>query len=86
LNITETIGILAGIFTTLAVTPQIVKAWKTKRIEDVSPLMFVILISGVGLWVVYGILKNDWPIILANGVSLALNASMLYILIRYNSE
>lgn len=75
----EIIGILAGIFTTVAVLPQIFKAIKTKKVADVSPLMFITLCLGVGLWTVYGFIKNDWPIIVTNGISLILNATMLYI-------
>jgi len=79
MDIEKLIGILAGIFTTLAVLPQIIKALRTKKVKDVSPLMFVILCLGVGLWTVYGILKCDWPIIITNGISFLLNAIMLKI-------
>ena len=80
------IGIFAGIFTTIAVVPQIIKSLKTKKTVDVSPLMFSILILGVGLWVVYGILKMDYPIIITNGISFILNLSMLILMIFYKSE
>ncbi|WP_179352045.1 SemiSWEET family sugar transporter [Winogradskyella vidalii] len=75
----EIIGILAGLFTTVAVIPQIVKAIKTKGVNDISPVFFTILILGVGLWTVYGILKTDWPIIITNGISFILNTIMLVI-------
>lgn len=77
----EIIGILAGVLTTVAVLPQIIKAIKTREVEDVSPYMFIILCCGVGLWTVYGILKEDWPIIVTNGISFILNSIMLYIVI-----
>jgi MtN3 and saliva related transmembrane protein len=80
------IGLLAGIFTTIAVVPQIIKSWKTKKVVDVSPLMYSILVIGVGLWVVYGILKMDYPIIITNGISFLLNLSMLILMIFYKSE
>lgn len=86
MNFEEIIGILAGVFTTLGVLPQIIKAIKTKKVKDVSPMMFVVLCIGVGLWTVYGILKMDWPIILTNGISFLLNASMLFIIIRQKSD
>lgn len=84
----DILGLAAGICTTVAVIPQIKKAWKTKKVKDVSPGMFMILMTGVALWVVYGIIKNDLPIIATNGVSLALNSVMMYLMIRYrhNSE
>ncbi|WP_067147499.1 SemiSWEET transporter [Pseudotamlana agarivorans] len=81
MNLDQTIGILASIFTTIAVLPQIIKAIRTGKVHDVSPWMYIILCLGVALWVVYGILKHDWPIIICNAISLIFNGIMLYILI-----
>ncbi|WP_373055771.1 SemiSWEET family sugar transporter [Zunongwangia sp. H14] len=83
---TDVLGIVAGICTTVSVIPQIKKAWKTKKVEDVSPLMFGILLLGVFLWVVYGFTQNDLPIIATNGASLALNGLMLYLMVRYRKK
>lgn len=82
----DILGLAAGICTTIAVVPQIRKAWKTKKVQDVSPGMFGILMLGVGLWVVYGFTKNDIPIIATNGISLGLNSVMLYLMIRYRNN
>ncbi len=79
----DILGLVAGICTTVAVIPQIKKAWKTKKVKDISPGMFAILMLGVGLWVVYGFTQNDLPIIATNGISLGLNSLMLYLMIRY---
>ncbi|OBQ52901.1 SemiSWEET transporter [Tamlana sp. s12] len=81
MDLDQTIGILASIFTTVAVLPQIIKAIRTGKVQDVSPWMYIILCLGVALWVVYGILKHDWPIITCNAISLIFNGIMLYILI-----
>lgn len=86
LDWTDVLGLLAGVCTTTAVLPQIKKAWKTKKVDDVSPGMFIVLVIGVFLWVVYGILQNDLPIIATNGVSLALNSLMLYLMVRYRHK
>ncbi|PZD76717.1 SemiSWEET family sugar transporter [Mesonia sp. K7] len=82
----DILGLLAGICTTSAVIPQIRKAWKTEKVEDVSPFMFAILLLGVGMWVVYGILKNDIPIIATNGLSLLLNFLMLYLFLHFKKK
>lgn len=58
MNLEAYLGIMAGIFTTVGVLPQIIKALKTKKIRDVSPYMFIILCIGVGLWTIYGVLKK----------------------------
>ena len=83
---TDVLGLVAGICTTVAVIPQIKKAWQTKKVEDVSPGMFSILIIGVFLWMVYGITQKDMPIIVTNGVSLALNGVMLYLMLQYRKK
>ena len=55
-------------FTTFAIIPQIYKAIKTQKVEDVSPVFLSILIVGVGLWTIYGVLIKDYPIIITNGM------------------
>lgn len=83
---TDVLGLVAGICTTIAVIPQIKKTWQTKKAEDVSPGMFSILLFGVFLWVIYGITQRDMPIIVTNGVSLALNGMMLFLMLRYRKK
>ena len=83
MNWTNLLGLLAGLCTTAAVVPQLIKALKTKKVHDVSPGMFLVLITGLALWVVYGIIRNDLPIIITNAVALTLNSFMLYLLFKY---
>jgi len=83
MDITTLIGIGAGICTTVAIIPQLYKTWRTKKVMDVSIGMFIVLITGVTLWTVYGILKKDLPIIITNGTSVALNLCMLYFITKY---
>lgn len=83
---TDVLGLVAGICTMAAVIPQIKKAWDTKKVEDVSPGMFIVLVIGVFLWVIYGITQKDLPIIATNGISLALNGFMLYLMLRYKNN
>jgi MtN3 and saliva related transmembrane protein len=69
----ELTGYLAGIFTTVSVIPQITKVWLTEKVDDISLIMLGILICGLGLWTIYGIGNNAWPIIITNGLSFLLN-------------
>ena len=62
------IGIIAGICTTVSFVPQIIKILKTGNTRDISLYMYIILTFGISLWVIYGILVRDIPIILANSV------------------
>ncbi|MEL1255410.1 SemiSWEET transporter [Flavobacterium sp. DGU38] len=86
MNYIDLIGLLAGICVTLSVIPQIIKVWKTKKVKQISLLTFGVLTFGVAVWVVYGILKNDIPVIISNSISLILNLIMVYFLLNYEKE
>jgi len=75
-------GYLAGSCTTLAVIPQIYKAWKTNEAENVSLNMYLVLLTGLGFWVVYGVGINDHPIIIFNGIAFFLNSFMVYLILK----
>jgi len=85
-NIILIIGISAGVLTAVSMLPQVFKTIKTKKAEHVSPLMLIILICGVSLWIVYGILKNDLPIIFTNGFSVLINLCMLFLRWHYRDK
>jgi MtN3 and saliva related transmembrane protein len=72
--------------TTISYWPQLKKCWETGSAGDLSLKMFSILAAGIALWVVYGILKQDFVIILANSISLCLLAGILYFKIRENKR
>lgn len=79
----DLIGYLAAILTTSAFIPQAWMTWKRKRAEGVSLGMYLILISGVLLWLLYGIMLSVWPIILANIVTLILAVFILVMRLVY---
>jgi MtN3 and saliva related transmembrane protein len=73
------VGLAAAICTTGANLPQLKKAWSTGQTDDISLNMLLVLSCGLALWVVYGVLKGDIVIILANGISLTLIGGLLYL-------
>lgn len=77
------IGLAAGFCTTVAFLPQAMKTWKTKSAKDLSLGMYSIFCTGIVLWLTYGILISDIPIILTNLASLLLAASILYFKLRF---
>jgi len=79
-------GIAAGVLTAISMMPQVFKTIKTKEAENVSPVMLIILIAGVSLWIVYGCIKKDWPIILTNSFSVLVNSTMLFLRWRYREN
>jgi MtN3 and saliva related transmembrane protein len=72
------IGISAAFLTTLSFVPQIIKAYHTKRMKDVSRYLMILFTTGSILWIVYGILHKDLVIIGANAIAAAFNLILLY--------
>ncbi len=83
MDIATIIGLVAGTLTTASFVPQLVKAWKTKSTTDISLAMYLIICTGIFLWLVYGILIGSLPVILANGVTLAIALLILLLKLRY---
>lgn len=73
----QIIGISAGVLTGTSMLPQLVKLIKEKKADGISPVMLVILISGLTLWTLYGVMRNDWPIIVTNAFSWLVNVILL---------
>lgn len=73
MSLPTVVGILASILTGAALLPQLIKVIREKKPQDISFLMLASLLGGVGLWVWYGILNDDWIIIISNSVSVILN-------------
>lgn len=72
------IGMLAGTCTTIAFLPQVIQTWKSKSAKGLSLGMFSIFTLGVCLWLVYGVIKSDPPLIIFNAITLLLSALLLY--------
>ncbi len=71
------IGSFAATCTTIAFVPQAIKSYRTRDLSGISLPMYAIFTSGVALWLVYGLLKQDWPIIIANAITVGLSAMIL---------
>lgn len=77
------IGLTAAAFTTSAFIPQVIKAHTTKHTKDLSLFMFVVFSVGLMLWIVYGLMTNTLPIILANTITLLLSLYMVLLKVKY---
>ena len=80
---TDLLGLVAGMLTTAAFVPQVVKAWRTRSTHDISLWMFALFNTGLVLWLVYGVLIGSWPIVVSNIITLALALTILYFKLRY---
>src|SRR5688572_15692569 len=76
------IGAAAAFCTTVSYIPQLRKCWETGETGDLSLRMLLLLACGLGLWLVYGFLRADVVIIIANGISLALLGGIIFFKIR----
>ena len=83
---TEIVGIAAGICTGVAMLPQLIKIIREKKAEDISFVMLLVLIVGLGGWVWYGLLREDYPIIITNAFSLLVNFAIVYFSYRYRQK
>jgi MtN3 and saliva related transmembrane protein len=77
------IGVAAAALTTSSFLPQMIKAYKSKSMEDVSRLLMAMFSTGTVIWIIYGIFKNDFVIIGANTLATVFNLILLYMKFAY---
>ena len=73
----------ATFFSLWSTVPQIRKSLKTKKTDDVSKWLIISLIAGLSLWVLYGIVKGDIVIAVANAIGVTLNLILLFLKLKY---
>jgi MtN3 and saliva related transmembrane protein len=78
----DTVGYLAALLTTSSFVPQAVLTLRTRDVSGISLSMYSAFTLGVALWLLYGIAIGEWPVILANVVTLALAATILVTKVR----
>jgi MtN3 and saliva related transmembrane protein len=77
------IGLVAAFCTTIAFLPQVIQTWRTRSTKDISLAMFLVFTSGIFLWLVYGLIIRDVPLITANGITFVLSGTILYFKLRH---
>ena len=80
------LGFLAGTCTTVAFFPQLWRVWRTKSAHDISLMMYIIICTGIVLWLIYGLLIRSFPVIIANIVTLAIASASLTLKVRYGGR
>ncbi len=83
MNLDSVVGLLAGLFTTIAFVPQVLQVWKSRSARDISLPMYLIFTAGVALWLGYGLLTGTMPVIVANAVTLVLAGAVLAMKLRF---
>jgi len=80
---TEIVGLVAAFLTTVAFLPQVVHTIRTRSTHDISLRMYSLYTVGIFLWLVYGLLLRDVPLIAANAVTLLLSGTILMLKLRH---
>jgi len=82
----EYLGIIAGVFTTFAVIPQIMRVYKLKSAHEISLIFTSSLLLGIIIWLVYGIMLNLTAIIIWNSIGIVLNGWLLFTKFKYGQR
>lgn len=85
MDILDILGLVATSFTTSAFVPQVWRTWKTRDVSGISLPTYVIITIGLALWLVYGLLKNDLPLIVANSLMVILTGAITLMKLRFES-
>lgn len=83
MNLTEILGLVAGFLTTMSFIPQVVKTWRSRSARDLSLVMFLLYCVGVFLWMIYGVMIDQLPVILWNIITLILASVILFFKIKF---
>ena len=78
------LGLLAGVLTTGSAFPQLIKSYKTKSTADLSIWFLIAILSGVTLWILYGVAMSDIPLVIANSASFLPLSCTLYLKIKWD--
>ncbi|MBN2188961.1 MAG: SemiSWEET transporter [Chitinispirillaceae bacterium] len=83
MDLKQIIGLAAGTLTTVSFLPQLLRTIKTRSSHDLSIGMVCFFLVGIILWLIYGVMEQAVPIILANGITLILASILLVLIVRY---
>ena len=78
----EYLGYLAAFCTTFSFVPQVVSILKTKNVDGISTGMYAMFVVGVLCWLAYGLINNDWPLVIANSITGILAIMVLVLKLR----
>jgi MtN3 and saliva related transmembrane protein len=81
--ITTLVGLAAALFTTTAFLPQVIRAWRTRSTRDLSYGTFVTYAIGLAMWLIYGVMIRDVPLMLSNGTTFLLALTILGLKLRH---
>ena len=82
----DILGLIATGFTTASFAPQVWRTWRTRDVSGISLATYLVLTFGLALWLIYGLLKDDLPLIIANSAMVVLTATIAFMKIAYSKS
>ena len=86
MNALDLLGLVATCFTTSSFVPQVWRTWKTRDVSGISVPTYVIITIGLALWLVYGWLRGDMPLMVANAVMVVLTGAITVMKLRFEQR
>ena len=86
MNALDLLGLVATCFTTSSFVPQVWRTWKTRDMSGISLPTYVIITIGLALWLVYGWLRGDMPLMVANAVMVVLTGAITVMKLRFEQR
>lgn len=85
MTLVELVGYSAAVLTTGSFVPQVWHTFQTRDVSGISLGMYSVFVAGSVLWLSYGLLLDAWPVVIANGVTLALVLAILVMKLRFRA-
>lgn len=80
------IGMAAGFCTTVSFVPQVWRVWKTRHARDISLIMYLLFVTGIVLWFIYGVMIQSTPVILFNAITFVLAGAVLVMKLVFDAR
>lgn len=82
----DILGLVATCFSTSSFVPQVLRTWKTRDVSGISLSTYAIITVGLALWLIYGILRNDLPLIVGNSIMVVLTGAIAIMKIKFEKK
>ena len=86
MDLADILGYLAATLTTAAFVPQVWRTFRTKDVSGISLRMYSIFTAGIAVWLAYGIVLQETPMMVANSLSLVLACAVLVMKLKYGRD
>ncbi len=75
---TDVVGHIGSALSSLTFIPQVYQTWKTRSVKDLNLFMMLIVFVSTVIWIVYGVSKGLWPVIICNTIICVLSLLLIY--------